>query len=698
MNKQKALSPLPTAGEIQNCSSEKYKTGNWNRKGDFMKNINIMKKTFAFLTAAMTFSALATGCGNNNNNSSVVSELSSAEEINNDTIQTQTDNQEETSSASSAETNDTTTSAIKAETIASTVRKTAISDLFSARDLNPDYEQITAEITLKDTTADINGTGAAVNGSVITINSEGVYYITGKLTDGQIIINADKAKVQLVLDNADISCSYSSPIYAVSSDKIFITLADNSTNTLTDPDNYTYSDTAEDEPDACIFSKDSITINGTGTLNVNANYNDGIRSKDDIVITGGTININSAGDGIKGKDYVAVADGNINIKSGQDGIKSTNTEDTSLGFVYVENGNITIDAQQDGIQAETVFTSAGGNFDITAGGGSSNVSKTHTDDFGGGGRMGGDFGHFGGNEDFGGGFGGFGNFSEGTVNYGYTDLAFVQTANNTDSSSDTSSSTKGIKAGSEISIEDGVFSINSSDDTLHSDNTVNITGGNLSLDAGDDGIHADSEINITGGSVNITNSYEGIEAAVINISGGTTELISSDDGFNASDGVTSQGGMGTYVSGVSLNISGGTVYVDAGGDGLDSNGDITISGGTVIVNGPTNSGNGALDSNNEIIVTGGLLIAAGSSGMAERPSEGSSQNSVSCTFDTSYDGGTLVTLLDESGKEILSFAPSKTFQNIVISSPDIQTGASYIFYTGGSSSAENKYGLYVNGG
>ena len=664
-----------------------------------MKNINMMKKTFAFLTAIMTVSAL-TACGNKN--TETISDTDSLNEVATQ-IQTESITEAETSETSETVTESetveiqTATSSLKAEALAVTSDKTAISDLFSARDLNPEYNA-TAEITLKGTTAEVKGSGVTVNGSVITITAEGIYHITGKLTDGQIIVNADKAKVQLILDNAEISCSTSSPIYGISSDKIFITLADGSTNTLTDGENYTL-DESSDEPDACIFSKDSITVNGSGTLNVNANYNDGIRSKDDIVITGGNININSVGDGIKGKDYVAVADGNITIKSGQDGIKSTNTEDTSLGFVYVEGGNITIDAQQDGIQAETVFTSIGGNFNITAGGGSSNASKTHMDDFGGGmgggrqnfGGMNGEMPDFGGNGDF----GGFGEFSDDTADFGFTNLAFTQTA---ETSTDTSISTKGIKAGTTIQINDGVFNINSADDTIHSNDTVNISGGNLTLNAGDDGIHADNEINITNGNVNISNSYEGIEAFVINISGGVTELISSDDGFNASDGVTSQGGMGTYTSGVILNISGGTVYVDAGGDGLDSNGDMTISGGTVIVNGPTNSGNGALDSNSSITVTGGLLIAAGSSGMAEHPSDSSTQNSVSCTFDNTYEGGTLVTLLDESGKEILSFAPSKTFQNIIISSPDINSGVTYTFYTGGTSSSENKYGLYSNGG
>ena len=664
-----------------------------------MKNF----KSFAFLMTALTLSAAVTSCGNKNTD---FSETDSLKEI---TAEIVTENPTEplTESVTENFTKDSTeiqteTSSLKAESLSVTSNKSAVSDLFSNRDLNPEYNT-TAEITLKDTTAEISGSGVTVKDSVVTINSEGVYHITGKLSNGQIIVNAEKSKVQLILDNADINCSYSSPIYAVSSDKLFITLVGE--NTLTDGENYIYSDDS-DEPDSCIFSKDSITVNGTGTLNINANFNDGIRSKDDIVITGGTLNINSVGDGIKAKDYIAVADGNINIISQQDGMKATNAEDSALGFIYIEGGNINIDSQQDGIQAETVFTAADGSFNVKSGGGSENSTKSHHDDFGG---MGGDFGGFNGEMPDFGNFGGempdFGNFNGEMPDFGnmqggqpeFTSLSFVQTAEKTDISDNTDISTKGIKA-NEINITGGKFIIDSADDTLHSNSKLNISGGEYELSAGDDGIHADSEINISNGIINIKKSYEGIESSVINISGGTVELVSSDDGFNAGDGTTSQDGMGTYTEGVILNVSGGTVYVDAGGDGLDSNGDIAMSGGTVIVNGPTNSGNGALDSNKEIKVTGGLLIAAGSSGMAEKPSESSTQNSVSCTFDNSYEGGTLVTLLDDDNNEIISFAPSKTFQNIVISSADIETGVTYRFCTGGTSSAENKYGLYSNGG
>ena len=701
---------------------------------NFMKALNNYKKTLSFLMAAFTFAAATVGCSSNSNSDS------------GDTSVVTSSGQEESSETDTSEKTSSSGSTAEIETLSS--KNMSGSELFSDRDIDPSYNSVDAEITLNGDSIAVEGTGATSEGTTLTITEEGIYRITGTLSDGQIIVNAPKAKVQLVLDNASVSCSTSAPIYITDADKTFITLADGSSNTVTDGKTYVFSEDTEDEPDAAIFSHDSLTINalGSGSLTVNGNYSCGIRSKDDIVITGGDITVNAVDDGIKGKDYVAVADGSITVTAGGDGIKSTNSEDEGLGFIYIEDGSFNITASQDGMQAETVFNAIGGEFDITSGGGSSNSNKTHSDDFGG---MGGGFGGRGGMngnfemptdengevtmpDDFRhGGMGegfepptdengeftmpddfrhgsrdrsGFSNktgteestSAEENVSYTFTDLAekTVQSAESDDSSSD---STKGIKAGTSLSISGGDYNIDSADDALHSNGSVNIEGGTLAINAGDDGIHADADLTISGGAVDIKKSYEGLEAAVINIEGGSVELVSSDDGFNASNG-SSQGAMGNYSSGVEISISGGKVYVNASGDGIDSNGDILISGGVVVVDGPTNSGNGAIDTNGNITVTGGVIAAAGMSGMAEAPGSSSTQYSVSAAFESTFEGGTLVTLIDESGEEIFSFAPSKSFNHIVISTPDIESGSTYKIYTGGSSSSEDWHALYENGG
>lgn len=631
---------------------------NGDSMSDFMNRI---------VMTAMTFAIMATACSDKSNSSSD-SKKTTSEKMT--TVSAETEEITE-----SAETTETVPQEIDSDDSVQKTKKTSSSELFSDRDLNPDYSNPTAKISLTGNSAEVNGNGVSVNGSTVTIKDEGIYLINGTLDDGQIIVDADKNKVQLVLDNATVNCSNSSAIYVASAKKTFITLADGSKNYVSDGSAYEFDDSAENEPDAVIFSKDSLTLNGNGELEVNGNYNDGIRSKDDVVITGGKITVNAVGDAVKGKDYVAVADGDLTLTSGENGINSSNSTDSSMGFVYIE----------------------GGNFNITSGGGSSETTKNHADDFSREKRP--DMPDDSERPEF---PDGFENFSpEDFEPLEMPDEDFQQrnpayTAD-LESTADTIS-TKGIKADAEINIVGGTFSINSADDAVHSNSDVVVSGGKLNIYSGNKGIHADLKIDINGGVVSVDNSYEGFEASVININNGTVEVNASDDGFNASDGETVQAGMGIYSDDLSVNITGGTVFINADGDGLDSNGNINISGGTVIVNGPENSGNGALDSNGEIIVNGGVLLAAGMSGMAEYPSETSSRNCVSATFDNTYSGGTLITLSDDSGKEIISFSPQKNFDNIVISSPDIKKGVTYTFYTGGSSSSEESYGLYANGG
>lgn len=554
--------------------------------------------------------------------------------------------------------------------------------LFSDRDMEqniPDSNDIDGDIILKNMSAISEGTGIQIDGSCITITEGGIYRISGTLDDGQIIVDAPAAKVQLILDNADITCSNSSPVYGVNSDKIFISPAQNSVNSLTC--NMTLSND-ETSPDACIFSSDSLTINGKGTLNITSSL-DGIHSKDDVVITGGVLNIDSAGDGIKGKDYTAVCGGNFTINSKEDGIKSTNKNDVSMGFVYIKNGEFDITSQQDGIQAETDLIIDGGKFNVISGGGFENSTKTH-DDFG--------FGNMNPPD-------GFGDFKGDppSMPNDVTPPEIMQTAAS-DSTSETSQiSTKGLKGGNFIEINDGSLIVNSADDAIHSNGGVIVNGGNLTLSGGDDGIHADLNVSVNDGDVEILRSYEGIEGSSINVNGGLIKLQADDDGFNASDG-TPQGGMRTYSDGVELNFNGGTVYVDADGDGLDSNGDLTVNGGTIIINGPTNGGNGALDSNNKIIVNGGILLAAGSSQMAESPDEDSTQYSLSASLDSVQQAETLVALCDEDGAEIICFAPSKQFDHVVISSPEIKNGHSYTLYLGGTSDSSQSLGIFDPGG
>lgn len=170
----------------------------------------------------------------------------------------------------------------------------------------------------------------------------------------------------MVLDNATITSKQTAPINGVEADKLTITLADNSVNTITDSNSYTtFTDTEKSEPDGAIFTKTDLVINGNGKLIVNANYLDGIVSKDGLKIINSNIEINSEDDGIRGKDYVAINNANISITSKGDGIKSTNSEDTELGYIVIDAGTITIASGDDGIHADNKIVINGGNINIT---------------------------------------------------------------------------------------------------------------------------------------------------------------------------------------------------------------------------------------------------------------------------------------------------------------------------------------------
>lgn len=197
---------------------------------------------------------------------------------------------------------------------------------YDDKELTGEWADYSAKITLDDSKITIEGKGVTNTNNSITIKSAGTYYITGNISDGNILIEANKDdEVQLVLDNCSITSKTTAPINGIKAGKLTITLADNSENTITDSSSYTqFTDTENSEPDGAIFTKTDLIINGNGKLVVNANYADGIVSKDELKIINCDIKVNSADDAIRGKDYVAINNANITIAAKGDGIKSTN--------------------------------------------------------------------------------------------------------------------------------------------------------------------------------------------------------------------------------------------------------------------------------------------------------------------------------------------------------------------------------------
>ena len=247
---------------------------------------------------------------------------------------------------------------------------------YTDEDLDDQWAEEAATVVSLDGSAfSISGPGAAAAGKVLTISKDGIYVLQGTLTDGQVVVEAGKeATVKLVLDGADLSCQDGAPLYIKEAGRVILTLADGTVNALTDAETYTYA-AGEDEPNAALFSKEDLTINGTGSLTVTGRYNNGIASKDDLVIVDGSITVNAAHDGIRGKDSISVRGGTITVTAGGDGLKANNDTDADKGWIALDGGVFTIEAGNDGIQAETALVVAGGSYQIISGGGSLRTAR-----------------------------------------------------------------------------------------------------------------------------------------------------------------------------------------------------------------------------------------------------------------------------------------------------------------------------------
>lgn len=515
----------------------------------------------------------------------------------------------------------------------------------------------TAVITLQDDGIGIEGTGCKTEGSQLQIKEAGTYEISGTLSNGSIYVNADNdSEVHLILNGVTIHNENSAALFCKKAAKVTVTLAEGSVNTLTDGASYVFAE-GEDEPDATLYAKHDMVVNGSGKLNVTSAYADAIKGKDSLYILGGEITVNSADDGIVGRDLLYIKDGVFTVNAASDALKSTNDTDTSLGNIVIDGGTFSVTAGTDGIQAENTLTVNGGTVTLQSGGGSANAS-TKTDAFG-----------------FGGSWGKWGN------QWGMT----------TEETEETTSSAKGLKAGTLLTVTGGMFDLDTSDDAVHANGNVAISGGTFVIASGDDGVHAEETLWISGNSMlAIGKSYEGIEALEIVIAGGEVEITASDDGLNAAGGADGSGfgrpGAGMFGEGEGeITISGGSLIVNAEGDGLDSNGNLTMNGGTVLVFGPTGGGNGVLDYGGTFCLNGGTLLAAGTSDMAQTPAQTSGQYSLVAVLPSAAQAGSAVEVVVD-GETVLSEKALKRFNYIVASDAAFVPGAEVKILVGGSES------------
>ena len=411
-------------------------------------------------------------------------------------------------------------------------------------DADASYDASTAtRITMSSSSISVEGSGVTVDGSVVTITEPGTYIVSGSLSNGQLAVATESEEtVKIVLDGVNLTYSSNAPFAVLKAEKVVVFLEDGTINTFSDTENYVFAE-GEDEPNATFYSKANLSFYGTGTLQVNSNYNDGISSKDGMLIAGGNFVVNSVDDGIRGKDYLVIRGGNFEVNSDGDAFKSDNDEDEDRGYILIGGGEFdVVTTAGDGFSAETDLLVKAGTFDLVTGGGVA----------------------------------------------GYNDDI----------------SAKALKAGVSLILEGGEFEIDAADDGLHSNTNLVVHGGTFKIATGDDGVHADAEVTLNDGEITVSESYEALEGTVITINGGTQHLTASDDGINAAGEAGErflyfQGGY-TFVkaggdgidSNGSIAMTDGTVIVNgptSGGNGvLDFDGRFQVSGGTLIAAGTSN--------------------------------------------------------------------------------------------------------------
>lgn len=255
---------------------------------------------------------------------------------------------------------------------------TTVTSSITAQDTNvthaDDADNYKTEITGEFSITSTDGSTITQNDSVYTITQAGEYTVTGLLSEGQIVVDADdNAEITIVLNGTSITCSNCSPIYIKNADNVKIKSEENTYNYIVDAraeadDN---SDNSSSENgNAAIYAACDLKLVGKGALSVTGNYNNGIQSKDDISIKNVTIKINAVNNAIKGNDEVAIESGEIiAISRKGDGIKTSNsslsTKGKQKGNVIISGGNIDIYAACDGIDAAYgVDVSGDGNLNI----------------------------------------------------------------------------------------------------------------------------------------------------------------------------------------------------------------------------------------------------------------------------------------------------------------------------------------------
>jgi hypothetical protein len=524
-----------------------------------------------------------------------------------------------------------------------------IDDLFSDRDLSGEYDASECEsITLADNASQSDAKGVTIDGNTITITKEGDYILEGSLSNGMVIVDVDKSdKVQLVLNGVDINSDTSAAIYVAGADKVFVTLADGTQNTLSNGGSFVAID--DNNIDAVIFSKDDLTLNGTGSLTINSPAGHGVVSKDDLVIANGTYNITASSHGFAGKDSVAINNGTFNVTAGKDGIHSENDDDDEVGYVYIGDGSFNFSVESDGISAVNEIYIAGGNIVISKSYEGLEARLV--------------------------------NIVSGVINITSSDDGINATDKRSTATSQSGENIE-LKDMSENKEQEQPPEIPDGQEQPQGQAPEMPDGQGQDVQAPEmpDGQGQDGQEQPQGQKPDNNGGGFGGRGG---FGGG---------GFGGGDP------MGDTQEDANINIAGGIIYINAEGDGVDSNGYFTMSGGELYVTGPSNGGNGALDYGISATITGGIVVAAGQSDMAVNFDSDSTQGSILVNTSSQNESGTQIVLTDSNGNKLIEWTMEKRYNSVVISCPDIVDGGTYTVQMGDNSTEVTMDGLIYGSG
>ena len=538
-------------------------------------------------------------------------------------------------SAASSQSTQYEASAASSEQDADAEHLLSVADIVTDRDLEGTWEEDGAtKISLSDDGCAVDGAGAVADGTTVTITAGGTYVLTGQMSAGQVVVNADGEKVQLVLDGASVTSTDSAAILARAAKKVWLTLADGTQNKLATSGSFAEDD--ECSIDGAVWCKSDLTINGTGALTVSSAEGHGIVCKDELALVSGDVEVEAARHAVQAQDAACVVAGTWSLTAGTDGIHCGDDDVAEKGSVLIVGGTVFIDAASDGVDAANVLEVDGGEVTVSAGDDGLHSERALQVD---GGTV--------------------------TVTKSYEGLE-----------------------GSTVTVNGGVIDVTSSDDGVNAAGDPTGDSSAEATDAGASGPEAAAgqpEDPMGGGQAPAGDGRAPEDADAQ--APASTGQAPADAGGQA----PGAGGDMDYDSTAQVTINGGKLTIQAGGDGIDSNGDLTVTGGETYVFGPASDGDGSLDFAGTGTITGGVVMCAGSSGMAQNFGDASTQGSM--LVSASGQAGDAIQLVDEDENVVASCEARTSYSCVLVSAPGVESGKTYTLTCGDASSEITMDGL-----